>query len=221
MCIHEQPVRRACRRHCRNSLVGVYALVVGTFAYMLVGTILLSALSAISGGFVPSQLYQAASINDVVGVEALLQKDQSPDSPAALGVPFGEFLYTQTPLAFAAFENRPELAKALIKAGASTDRGRLQGPLGSISSESPLYSAAVRGNFAALMELLRGGASHSVGQTAGPFGALIWESPLAAATSNGHSKTVSALLKAGADPQVRETEYRSPRRGLPCAMSVV
>ena len=44
--------------------------------------------------------------------------------------------------------------------GATADRGRRQGPLGSISSESPLYSAAVRGNYAVLKELLRGGASH-------------------------------------------------------------
>jgi hypothetical protein len=187
-------------------LIGTYALVVATIAYMVFGTILLSALYSISGGFVPSPLYQAASINDMVGVEVLLKKEQSPDSPAALGVPFGEYLHSQTPLALAAFENRPDLAKVLIKAGASPERGRLQGPLGSISSESPLYAAAVRGNYAVLMELLRGGASHSIGQTAGPFGALIWESPLAAAASNGHSKTVSALLRAGADPQVRESE---------------
>lgn len=203
MCIHKQAVRRACFRHCRNSLLGVYALAVCTFAYMLVGTMGLSALSAISGGFVPSPLYQVASTNDVVGVEVLLEKHHSPDSPAALGVPFGEYLYSQTPLASAALQNRPALARVLIQAGASAERGRLQGPYGSISSESPLYGAAVRGNYAVLSELLRLGVSHSVGQTAGPFGALIWESPLAAAASNGHSKTVSALLRAGADPQVR------------------
>ena len=203
MCVHKQSVRRGCCRHARNTFLGLYALVVCTFGYMLVGTLLLIALTAISGGFAPSLLYQAASTNDLVGVEVLLQKHHNPDSPAALGVPLGEYLYSQTPLASAAFQNRPALVRVLIKAGASRERGRLQGPLGSISSESPLYSAAVRGNYAALMQLLSGGASHSVGQTAGPFGALIWESPLAGAVSNGHVKTVSALLRAGADPQVR------------------
>lgn len=203
MCIQKAAVRRACSRHVWNSFLGAYALVVCTFAYMVVGTLLLEALSAISGGFVSSQVYQMASVNDVVGVEVLvIKKHHSPDSPAALGVPLGAYLYSQTALASAAFQNRPELAKVLIDAGASVDRGRRQGPVGTISSESPLYSAAVRGNYAVLMELLRGGAGHSIGQTAGPFGALIWESPLAAAVSNGHSKTVSALLAAGADPQV-------------------
>ena len=70
------------------------------------------------------------------------------------------YLYSQTALASAAFQNRPQLAAVLLNAGATADRGRRQGPLGSISSESPLYSAAVRGNYAVLKELLRGGASH-------------------------------------------------------------
>lgn len=183
-------------------LWGVYAVALFTFAYMLLGTMVLSALSAVSGGFFPSDVYRAASKDDVVGVEVLMKKQHSPDSPAALNVPFGEYLYSQTPLALAASQNRPQLAKVLIQAGASPDSGRVHGLLGTISSESPLHSASLLGNYAVLMELLRGGASHSIGQTAGPFGALIWESPLAAAVSNGHAKTVSALLSAGADPQV-------------------
>ena len=161
MCIHKRAVRRACCAHFGATLRGLYALALAVIVYMLLGTMLLSALTTLSGGFIPSPLYQAASTNDVVGVEVLIKQRHSPDSPAAVGVPLvGEYLWSQTALASAAFQNRPQLAAVLLNAGATADRGRRQGPLGSISSESPLYSAAVRGNYAVLKELLRGGASH-------------------------------------------------------------
>jgi hypothetical protein len=123
------------------------------------------------------------------------------------------YLYSQTALASAAFQNRPQLAAVLLNAGATADRGRRQGPLGSISSESPLYSAAVRGNYAVLKELLRGGASHVIGQSAGPLGSVIWESPLAAAATHGHARTAKALLEAGADPHVSSSPRNQGNSG--------
>jgi hypothetical protein len=214
MCIHKRAVRRACCAHFGATLRGLYALALAVIVYMLLGTMLLSALTTLSGGFIPSPLYQAASTNDVVGVEVLIKQRHSPDSPAAVGVPLvGEYLYSQTPLASAAFQNRPQLAAVLLNAGATADRGRRQGPLGSISSESPLYSAAVRGNYAVLKELLRGGASHVIGQSAGPLGSVIWESPLAAAATHGHARTAKALLEAGADPHVSSSPMNQGNSG--------
>ena len=214
MCIHKRAVRRACCAHFGATLRGLYALALAVIVYMLLGTMLLSALTTLSGGFIPSPLYQAASTNDVVGVEVLIKQRHSPDSPAAVGVPLvGEYLWSQTALASAAFQNRPQLAAVLLNAGATADRGRRQGPLGSISSESPLYSAAVRGNYAVLKELLRGGASHVIGQSAGPLGSVIWESPLAAAATHGHARTAKALLEAGADPHVSSSPRNQDNSG--------
>lgn len=201
MCIHQPGVRRACCDHLCAACWWLYACIVAVVAYMVFGSVLLSGLEAIASGFFPSALYSTVSADDSVGVEVLLKQKHSPDSPAALGVPFfGAYLYSQTPLALCAFQDRPKIAKILLDAGADPNRGRLQGPLGTISAESPLFGAAIRGNYAVLKELLRGGATPSVGQSAGPLGVMIRETPLAAAAARGYALSVTALIEAGADP---------------------
>ena len=120
MCVHQPGVRRACCGNLCRACRGLYACAVAVFAYMVFGSLLLSALEAISGGFF-SVLYSAVSANDDVGVEVLLKQQHSPDSPAALGIPvLGAYLYSQTPLALCAFQDRPKIAKILLEAAVSS-----------------------------------------------------------------------------------------------------
>jgi len=110
---------------------------------VLGATVLVSALlAALTGlrGLAPSPLYSASERGDLAKVISMLRSGAPPDSAAVLGLPLGSQLLWQTPLSVAAARDHLGVVEALLDSGAPPDAGKAEGPLGWISTETPLYS---------------------------------------------------------------------------------
>jgi uncharacterized protein len=103
-----------------------------------------------------------------------------------------------TALHFAAFFNRPEIARDLIRHGADVS-AVARNPM----KVMPLHSAAAAHSGEIVRLLLENGASPNVPQEGG------WV-PLHEAAQIGHKEMVKVLLEYGADPQLRNNDGRTP-----------
>ena len=92
----------------------------------------------------------------------------------------------------------------LLEIGHAVDAGRLVGPLGVISSRTPLYEAAFNDHTEMVVALLKAGADPNAGNAYG-FGMLFSFTPLSAAVKHSNTEMVVALLAAGANPNTRAT----------------
>ena len=124
---------------CQWLVWRVYVALVVVLGATVITSGLLAILSDLRG-LVPTPLYSAADRGDLAKVTALLRAGQPADTAAVLGVPLGSQLLGQTPLSVAAKHNYPEVAQALLEAGADPYGGTAEGPFGWISTETPLYS---------------------------------------------------------------------------------
>ena len=96
-----------------------------------------------------------------------------------------------------------KLAK-LLKHPHEVDAGRQVGPLGMISSRTPLFEAAANGQPEMVTALLEAGADPNACGVHG-FGMLFSSTPLSTAVTQGSPNTVAALLAAGANPNTPMT----------------
>jgi uncharacterized protein len=102
-----------------------------------------------------------------------------------------------TALHFAAFFNRPEIARALIRHGADV-AGVAKNPM----KVMPLHSATAAHSGEIVRLLLENGAPPNVPQEGG------WV-PLHEAARIGDKEMVTVLMQNGADPQLRSTDGKS------------
>lgn len=130
------------RRVCQWVVWRAYVTLVVVLGAIIVISGLLAVLSDLRG-LSPTPLYSAVDRGDLAKVEGLLRAGHSPGSAAVLGVPMGSQLLMQTPLSVAVTQNYPEMVQALLVAGAEPNSGKAEGPLGWISTETPLYSVRV------------------------------------------------------------------------------
>jgi len=103
-----------------------------------------------------------------------------------------------TALHFAAFFNRPEIARALVRNGADVS-AVARNPM----KVMPLHSAAAAHGGEIVRLLLENGASPNAPQEGG------WV-PIHEAAQIGDKEMVKALLEYGADPQLRSNDGRTP-----------
>src|SRR6266487_3381744 len=103
-----------------------------------------------------------------------------------------------TALHFAAFFNRPEIARDLIRHGADVS-AVARNPM----KVMPLHSAAAAHSGEIVRLLLENGASPNVPQEGG------WV-PIHEAAQVGDKEMVKVLLEYGADPQLRSNDGRTP-----------
>ena len=103
-----------------------------------------------------------------------------------------------TALHFAAFVNRPEIARILIRHGADVS-AVAKNPM----KVTPLHSAAAAHSTEIVRLLLENGASPNVKQEGG------W-TPLHEAAQIGDKEMVGVLLKHGADVQARSDDGKTP-----------
>ena len=96
-----------------------------------------------------------------------------------------------------------KLAK-FLKHPHEVDAGRQVGPLGMISSRTPLFEAVANGHTEMVTALLEAGADPNACGVHG-FGMLFSSTPLSAAVTQGSPNTVAALLAAGANPNTPMT----------------
>ena len=85
------------------------------------------------------------------------------------------------------------------------DAGRRVGPLGMISSRTPLLKAVAGGHTEMVAVLLKAGADPNAPSLTFGLGMLGSRTLLDTAATFGHTETVAALLEAGADPSTRMT----------------
>ena len=85
------------------------------------------------------------------------------------------------------------------------DAGRRVGPLGMISSRTPLLKAVAGGHTEMVAVLLKAGADPNAPSLTFGLGMLGSRTLLDTAATFGHTETVAALLEAGADPNTRMT----------------
>jgi ankyrin repeat protein len=103
-----------------------------------------------------------------------------------------------TPLHFAAFFNRPQIARALIRNGADV-AAVARNPM----KVMPLHSAAAAHSGEIVRLLVENGAPPNVQQEGG------W-APLHEAAQIGDKEMVKALIEYGADPQIRSNDGKTP-----------
>lgn len=128
-----------CGRTCRWVMWRLYTTLLAVIGATVIISALLATLAEL-GGLVPSPLHNAAERGDLATVTRMAGAATGPGNPAILGVPLGQHLLWQTPLGVAAFKDHVSIVSKLLDAGAAPDAGRAEGPLGWISTETPLYT---------------------------------------------------------------------------------
>jgi uncharacterized protein len=152
----------------------------------LIGALCAVALVAGMRTLPESPIANAAMRNDVVAVRLLIKQK------ADVNVPQGDGM---TALHWAAEHGNPEIAQALLKAGAKTAAATR------IGGYTPLHLASKSGN-AEVVKLLLGAGSDvkAVTTTSGV-------TPLHLAASGGNPAVVAALIERGADVNAKEPEW--------------
>jgi ankyrin repeat protein len=103
-----------------------------------------------------------------------------------------------TPLHFAAGDNRPEIADLLIAGGANVNDRRT-----ALDDWTPIFSAAGNGRVEAMRVLLRRGADFGLRSRDGNM-------PIHKAAQNGMSETIAVLIAAGADIDTPNADGNTP-----------
>jgi hypothetical protein len=127
------------RRVCWWAMWHLYTALLVVIGSTVIISALLATLTELAG-LVPSPLHNAAERGDQAAVSRIVGTSVGPGSPAILGVPLGQHLLWQAPLGVAAFKDHVTIVVALLDAGAAPDVGRAEGPLGWISTETPIYT---------------------------------------------------------------------------------
>jgi len=134
-------------------------------------------------------IFEATASGNAERVSQILQQDPAAKSWSADGF---------TALHFAAFFNRPEIARDLIRHGADV-AAVSKNPM----KVAPLHSAAAAHSGEIVRLLVENGAPPDVRQEGG------WAA-LHEAAQIGEKEMVKALLEYGADPQVRSDNGKTP-----------
>jgi len=140
-------------------------------------------LSTTQTAFANELLLQAARDGDIVAVRSLLDAKVDVNFTRADG---------STALAWAVYQNSPDIVDLLVRSGADVDAANDYGV-------TPLLLACANGNSVVVKGLLDAGAKPNLAKQTG-------ETPLMSCTSAGAVDAVEALLASGADVNAKELE---------------